>query len=251
MVTAALALAIPLHAFQAEPAFEVVAIRRNVSGEGGGGIAQGRRYQVRNQTVTGVLMGAFLIPPERIIGLPGWTMTERYDINAQAERDFGAGELPAMLRSLLRDRFGFVGRTETRDLAAYALVLARADGRLGPRLRPAAIDCRDAAAVKAARAAASGQPVCSGDARQTRLIFRGLGLRALAQALATPAGRPVIDRTALTGTFDIDLEWAAIGNPDGVAIFTAVQDQLGLRLEDTTAPFQVLVVENIQRPTEN
>lgn len=236
----------------ANPAFEVVSIRRSASPEGGGGSAQGNRYSVRNQTAMGVLMGAYLLPPERIIGGPDWITTERYDIIAQAARDFAPGELQAMLRGMLRDRFNFAGRVETRDVPAFALVLARTDGRLGPGLRRAPVDCRDAEAVKKARASSDGkEPICTGQANSTNIRFRGLSLNALATALAGPAGRLVVNRTGLTGLFDIDLEWVAVNSQDGVSIFTAVQEQLGLKLESTTAPFEVLVIDRIERPTEN
>ena len=203
-------------------------------------------------------MGAYRLPPERIIkgsesiAPTDWIVTERYDIIAQAARDIAPGELPVMLQGLLRDRFNFSGHTETRERPAYALVLARSDGRLGPRLRRVAVDCQDAEAVRQATASAGGKgPVCGGQANSTNISLRGFSLDALARALAGPAGRLVVNRTGIAGAFDIDVNWATVDSQDGVSIFTAVQEQLGLKLESTTAPFDVLVIDRIERPTEN
>jgi len=256
-VLALLTLAISDHGparAQPEPAFEVISIIRNTSGSGaGGGLLPGGVYTANNQTVVGLLMGAYRTTPDRIVGAPGLIETERYDIRARATGDIAPAQLPAMLQGLLRTRFNLRAHPETRPVPVYALVTARPDKTLGPRMQPASVDCADPKAIEAARQQAAGtRIVCGGQTGSGQLLFGGMSANALAQALAAAAGRPVLNQTGLTGRFDIQLEWSPVlGAADGVSIFTAVQEQLGLRLESTSAPMEVLVIDGIDRPTGN
>lgn len=235
----------------AAPEFDVISIRRNVTRTGTGGGVQGARYVANNMTTIGLIMGGYQIGAERVDGAPEWTMVEGYDIVAQAANDIAPGQLPAMLQALLRDRFKLVARRETRELPAYALTPAR-PGVLGPRLKRTAVDCTNAEAVAKARAGAPpGVPVCTGRPNSGRMFLAGFTMNALTQALVVIAGRQVVNATGLDGRFDIELEWGTLDNPDAPSIFTAVQEQLGLRLQPTTAPIELLVVDRIERPSEN
>ena len=192
----------------------------------------------------------------RIVGLPAWTSDERYDVLAKT-----VGELTdfrVLLQALLRDRFSMRSHTEDRLMPAYVLTVLRPDGRLGPRLNPAAVNCDDAEGVQKARAnKAPGVPVCGGTSGRNRIWFSGMRIASLANALSSLLNRPVIDRTALAGRFDLLVEYSAPDIPDPtdaadrVSLFTALQEQLGLRLQPEEVPLNVLVVDSIARPTDN
>ena len=153
------------------------------------------------------------------------------------------------------DRFKLVTRRETRELSTYALVVARGDRSLGPPLKPSAADCPALAAAFKATGARQGpdSPVCG--VKPIRGQFRGIGIRLadLARALAV-SGRPVLDATGLTGSFDFELNWAAddaTNAMNGASLFTSVQEQLGLRLEPRQTPTNIFVIESVERPTPN
>jgi uncharacterized protein (TIGR03435 family) len=152
----------------------------------------------------------------------------------------------------------------------YALVLARADGRLGPALRSSSTDC--AALFAAAKAkgetpapTTNGRPTCGTRTTRGNMMTTGVAMTDLARNLAPFTGRPVVDKTGLSGVFDLDLTWSPEQSPSGpdgtapppasssdvVSLFTAVQEQLGLKLDAQRAPVDVLVIESAQRPVED
>jgi uncharacterized protein (TIGR03435 family) len=166
-----------------------------------------------------------------------------------------------MLRALLKERFKLVVHTEMRDVPMYALVVARGDGRLASQLRRAAIDCE--AAEAAGEVIPTPKPgergLCDSEIGG-EILGRGQRLSALARMLSLFAGRPVIDRTALTGGFDFDLRFPELNTPPagappggdaGTGVFTALQEQLGLKLESTRGPLEFVVIDSVERPTEN
>jgi uncharacterized protein (TIGR03435 family) len=207
----------------------------------------------------------------QLVGLPAWAANERFNIEAKM-----AGEPPRLpgaddpflvaMRALLAERFKLVARRETRELDAYALVRVRQDGRVGPALRPSAQDCRPGA-QNAARGNGgpgvntNGVPLCGiREAAGGRLRAGGTPMSLFALLLSTRLGRAVVDRTGLTGDWDFELTSsdlppgarpaAAADQTDSNApsLFTALQEQLGLKLETTRAPFAVVVVDHIERP---
>ena len=159
-----------------------------------------------------------------------------------------------MLRSLLEDRFRLSAHRETRDLPIYALVLARADGRLGPRLRQTTSDyCAkrlEAAGKAGDTPLAPGGPVCGMRPSVNEITAGALPMNEFARFLALNTGRIVVDRTGLTGVWDFDLKYspdnAPNPDPDRPSIFTALQEQLGLRLQATTGPVEVLVIDRVE-----
>jgi len=268
------------------PTFEVASIKPNVT-DGSAGSARflpGGRFTLSNFTAESLLITAFSgdtfngDPPllrSQIIGLPTWASSSRFDIDAKVSgdprRDIPSlrRQLGPMMRRLLEDRMALKAHMETRALPIYALVVASADGRLGPQLRSTTVDC---AGLELARRAAitNGQPPPSvlqsspTTFSQPCGLRSGLGtssgggipLRNIVAALSNATGRIVVDRTNLLGNFDWKLEWtpaATIGDTsiDRTSIFTAIQDQLGLKLESQREPLPVLVIDHIERPTPN
>ena len=242
-------------------AFEVAAIRRNTSEStgGGGGPRPGGRYRLTNMPVRSLVAVAWNLPGHRVLDGPDWIGVERYDLEATTKESPTREELQGMLRALLRDRFKAVVRVEQRELPVYHLVPARADGTLGPELERTPFNCDDPEARKQAAATIPSRPgrmLCGFASNEGSLDGGGVTMDTLALILASPAGRPVLNRTGLAGGYNLTLKWTpSLGTDappgDAVSIFTAVQEQLGLRLQSGTAPLDVAVIERIERPTEN
>jgi uncharacterized protein (TIGR03435 family) len=213
---------------------------------------QGAEFVARNHVLKTLVAAAYNLSPKAISGGPSWVESEHYDINAKpsgtAHPD--TDEQMAMLRKLLDDRFKLKFHREPKELSVYALTIAKG----GPKLKPA---------------------VPSPEGRQPLVIViypvggaklpaRSATIGDLASVLQRATfDRPVLDQTGLTGRFDFDLEWtpdefqfggavpresAESTHPD---LFTAIQQQLGLRLEATRGPVQTLVIDQVERPTDN
>jgi uncharacterized protein (TIGR03435 family) len=246
--------------------FEAVSIKPNTSGDGRVSLGlRGRRYEGINAPLWMVLTSAFDLGFEvgRLVGVPDWTRTERFDIVGTLPESAGRLQLPQLLEAMLADRFHLAVHREMRDAPIYALVLARADGRLGPRLRKSAVDCQALAARGPAPAPEPARaPACQSQI-DAAILGRGQRLSTLARMLTPFAERTVIDRTGLVGGFDFDLtlpeqnagrrrpgETAAPGanDPSG-GVFTLLQDELGLKLESARAPLEFVVIERVDRPT--
>lgn len=233
-------------------AFEVASIKRNTSPgvKTSLAVAPGGRLTVVGAPVFWLIGGAYGdanggLRPEQVVGAPDWLWSERYDINAVAPAADAVGESPTFIRmrpylqSLLEDRFHLRTHRETRDLPIYALVRAGKDGAPGPGLSRSPIDC-----VKdPAKCGFMGGPV-------GRIRAEALTSDLLMQLLGSATGRVVVDRTGLQGPFAVNLEWSPDqSSPDKPSIFTAVQEQLGLKLESTRGPVGVLVIDRVERPT--
>jgi uncharacterized protein (TIGR03435 family) len=198
-----------------------------------------------------------------VANLPDWTRTEHYDIKARAAN--GVEVFPNMallLRSLLQDRFSFQSHTESRELPTYDLLLTRADRRPGPKMSKATLDCGTRTTATPPPTGANGEPLCEISSGPGRLTVRGYSMARFAQTLTPFVQRPVIDKTDLTGGWNLDvlytpdqpvaLNGAIVPpNPDAPSLFTAVQEQLGLKLEASRGPVDVLVVDRIEKPTED
>lgn len=163
---------------------------------------------------------------------------------------------------LLEDRFKLRTHTENRDVPSYLLVLARADGRFGAQLKRTSTDCSDRQASVAppdlpspptdqcgflvgTRTAGSGFDAVRG--------AKGITMQQLAVQMAGPAGRPVVDRTGLLGSYDVDLRYSIGNNADSLStpIFTALQEQLGLKLEPANASIEFVLIDSVERPSED
>jgi uncharacterized protein (TIGR03435 family) len=198
------------------------------------------------------------------VGVPDWATTERFDIVARSATTSTAEAIRSMLQNLLAERFKLVVRRENRPLDTYVLVLARKDGRLGERLRVTESDCSLPPTARGGRIATpvspAPTPMCGPrPGGPGRLILEGSPMEQFANLLARAAGRTVVDKTGLSGRYDIDLAYApepaaagsnAAPDPDAPSLFTALQEQLGLKLEPSEAPEEVLVVASVERPRE-
>jgi uncharacterized protein (TIGR03435 family) len=180
----------------------------------------------------------------------------RYTIEALAQGNPTDRDYRSMLRSLLEERFGLKTHQEKREIDVYALVPDRADKKLGPKVKPWSGTC---ASGKAPRPEGDpAMPRCMGAFRTPGLVLEGVTMIPLAEMLSTRRpllGRIVQDRTGLAGPYNIELEFDfnAANQPDygGPSIFTALKEQLGLKLEAAKGPLQVLVVESASLPGEN
>ena len=167
------------------------------------------------------------------------------------------GAMFGMLQSLLADRFGLAIRKETRDTPVYVLVRARPDSGLGPRLRESSHGCSKRPAP-GATAPPGAEVACDMEFTRGRISAKGMSMQALTATLQRYVDRLLFDETGLSGDFDADLEWSpevlSADSPppaSGASIFTAVQEQLGLRLESRRVPVDVVIVERAEKPTPN
>jgi uncharacterized protein (TIGR03435 family) len=175
-----------------------------------------------------------------------------------------------MLQDLLEDRFKLRARREKREMPVYALTLARSDGKLGEGLRASSIDCAAMRGRGGRVGAPPGppppgeRPMCGMRMGPNQVLASGVPLVQLTQVLSQLTQRIVVDRTGLTGNFDIDLSFTPDRmpqgspppgvplpsiDPNGPSVFTAVQEQLGLKLESERAPVEVLVIDHVEPPT--
>lgn len=206
--------------------------------------------------------------------LPEWVRSDRFDIQARAAGNPGKDDLRLMMRSLLADRFGLVVHYETREVPVLALVLVKS-GTLGPQLRqhPDDAACPTNPSAESSPTVAGGFPaLCGGILSlpasvpgRLRIGARKVTLPFIADSLgAAPGqGRPLLDQTGLTGTFDFVLEWmpdpqgaqpgtdAAPDPSTALSFEQALRDQLGLKLEARKGPVEMLVVDRIEHPSEN
>ncbi len=263
---------------QSTPTFEVATVKPNISGDADGGIRvqPGGRYAWTNMTLKQLIGTAHGVDRNEIVGGPGWLDADRFDIVAQVEAGVpvldangSPGPLFMMLRALLEDRFQLKVHTESRERPIYALTVLRRDGNVGPGVRASSVDC---AAIQREQAAGTfrrdpDRPVpCAIRAVRGHVDASAIGMPMLANVLSSVVGTRVVDRTGLAGLFDVTLEFrpefqAAFNvepdrgepaaSPDAPAIFTAVQEQLGLRLQSTRGPVDVLVIDRAERPGAN
>jgi uncharacterized protein (TIGR03435 family) len=265
------------------PTFEVASVRPNRSGEPRVRFAlPPGRFTVTNAPLRDIVRQAYQLSDFQLVNLPEWAAEERFDIEATT-RAAGVDEPPMMLgpagpppglrlmlRALLADRFKLAAHLETRELPVYALVLARRNQSLGAAMAHSTLDCAALASALLARAGgppkppAPGQPPrCGMFSVPGRLEGWSVPLDEFAQFLTPLMGRVVIDRTGLAGGFDLTLTFTpqatsqvqAAGSPlsrsdwPGPTLEAALEEQLGLRLESSRSPVDVLVIDTVSRPS--
>jgi bla regulator protein BlaR1 len=231
-------------------------------------IEPGGRITAAQITLKELVWRAYGLQPFQVGGGPEWTTEDRFEVAAKAPDGFTGGveEIRAMLQSLLADRFALSVRAESKEMPVYVLVLARRDGKLGEQLRPSTIDC---AAVRVRRtrmprSKTDADPDCnlsmtlSGATMTARFV--GETMDGIASLLTGPdTQRVVINRTGIEGKFDGALAFTPAplpgfpplpGSDNGTSIFTAVQEQFGLRLQPDRAPVTVLTVVSARKPIE-
>lgn len=243
---------VPPPAAAPRPKFEAVSIRPVESAQQGFTIRTQGGLQAPDVPLMALISLAYDVRDSQIIGAPPWLRSDRYAVIGRAAASPPLPQLQLMLQAMLEERLSLVARREKREVQGYRLVVAR-PGQLGPGLRQGA-EC----SLGAAR---PGGP-CGVRFDGPSIAGRGRTLDNIAGNLVAPTGGSVVNGTGLTGIFDFDLRWtpelehagqpgAAPPSIDAPNIFTAVQEQLGLRLEPTRVPADVLVIDSVQRPSEN
>lgn len=225
------------------PKFEVASVRPHPDRALvlGGAVTGPQRFVRESATVKYLITWAYDLERYRVIGGPEWIQSENYDIVAKSAGPADAKQMKLMVQSLLADRFQVKAHREVRELSVYGLEL----GRNGLK-------------VQAVPAPESENP--------TRMLGIGSDIRSraaslaeLAQLLTNMLDRPVLDKTGIDGRFTYDLGFdpailrggSNLADDSEPSIFTAVQEQLGLKLEPQKAPIEVLVIDQIERPSEN
>jgi uncharacterized protein (TIGR03435 family) len=230
------------------PTYDVATVKPNKTGSGHSHIwEQDNTYRTENVSLKVLLRGAFGVQQDQITGLPPWADSARFDISAKVlepdlkrlEKLTGA-QRRAMLQALYTERFGLKWHYETRVLPGYELVIAKGGQKL---------------------TAASKEEHTGVSVHNTALEATGVPVSRLADVLSDAIQRPVVDKTGLTGNFNYTLKWSPddVGSTDRGAkdadappvLFTALQEQLGLRLQSGKEPVQVVVIDQVQEPTEN
>jgi uncharacterized protein (TIGR03435 family) len=231
--------------------FEVTSVLANKTGEMRVmmRVQPGGAWEATNVTLDSMIRLAYRIQESQLVGGPAWIYSDRFDIVAKSPQGAPGPEFGLRMQSLLAERFNLKLHRETRELPVYALVT---DGTPGPRLTPSPIDCEAWARGRTGQPPTPLQPgerpTCGTTATPGRLTGGSITMSQLAQTLSRYTQRMVLDQTGLTGGFDYDLEF---DEPAGTSIFTALQQQLGLRLEARRAPVDVLVIDSAAQPAAN
>lgn len=252
--------------------FEAASIKLNRSGDVVAGLRRspGGRFEVTNMPLAFLIEFAYQLQNFELQGGPSWMSSDRWDIIAKMAGDPppmtpGTGTPDAIMlatRTLMAERFKLAVHRETREVDVYQLVRANADGRIGPGLRQATVDCL--AIQKAADAAAKGDRLACGLRISIgRIQMGGRSMTLLLNALTAITQRRVVDRTGLTGDWELDITFnpptlppGLVGpppppNPDVASLFTVLQEQLGLKLEPARTPMPVMVVDSVEQPVED
>jgi uncharacterized protein (TIGR03435 family) len=220
----------------------------------------GGRFSATAITLGNLLRIAWRVQSYQVVGAPAWLTTRRYDIVAKVD-DVPPPSQLLLLRALLADRFKLAVHNETREMSRLALVLARSDGRLGPQLTKSSFDCAAYMAGPHPPPEPGRTPPCATRIGPTAMSGKAISMAQLANSLSPFVNRYTVDKTGLAGGFDVELTWTPDPAPPdidtpppsdtGPSIFTAIQEQLGLKLVSEKGPVDVLVVDRVEEPSEN
>ena len=225
----------------------------------------GGTFLASNMTIHDIVAFAHGLQPFEVEGGPDWTREVRFDVTIKTEANvgpvaFGPTQIGLQLaRAVLAERFAFRAHRETRERPMFALVRARPDGALGPRLKRTDTDCAGLARAAGESGApwpprsAQGRILCGLQIQGDTLTAGGYPMSEFQRYLTGQTQRAVIDRTGLPGGWDFELTFAppAVGADvtDVPSLFTALQEQLGLKLDATRGPAEVLVIDRVEPPT--
>ena len=269
----------------ARPTFEVASVKRSAPDAPGVMLGGGRgQYRAVNVPLRVTIANAWNLRDHQIVGAPAWLATDRFDIVAkEADATVTDEQRRLMMQALLADRFKLQARLETREMPLYNLVLLRDDGRMGRELTPTTVDCAALRKARAAGGAAAAAPPrqapnleervpCSRRAffspQAATINSSGMTLDEIAATIGTYADRTVVNRTGLKGEYDLLLKFrpeaggpmgslapplsaAADPSSDLATLGTALQEQLGMKLESARGPVQVLVIQSVSPPVED
>jgi uncharacterized protein (TIGR03435 family) len=242
------------------PAFEVASVKPSTTGNPAWSISYtADSLRATNATLSTLIQSAYGIREDRLVGGPDWVRTARFDVNSKAAQALPREQLRLMAQRLLENRFGVVLTREQRKQEAYALRLARADGRLGPDLRRAADDCLGEVA--------GGDLPTNQLARPTLKSSTGAGptfsgrcttMTSTATGLSHSLGVEIVDQTDLQGRWDFVLAYTPLapavepGQTNLPTVFVAVEEQLGLKLErNARDSVEYVIIAAAHAPTEN
>jgi uncharacterized protein (TIGR03435 family) len=237
--------ATPVHrmAADAHPSFAVATIKpHDPNSRRQGWNVRGDRFIIENQTVTSMMMYAYSIDPHQVAGVPGWADNAAYDVEGITDTPGEANlrQQQEMIQKLLADRFQLKFHREKRELPVYAVRVAKG----GPKLTPAANPGRE-----------HGQRA-SGQGTETTVFFTSASIADFILDMQFFLDRPLVDQTGLTGRYDITLRYthdeAHTTDPNAPpGLFTAVQEQLGLKLDAVKVPIDVYVIDHVEKPSAN
>ena len=235
------------------PAFDVVSIRSLAATARARmpGAQQSRgRFARAAATLRQLVQYAYDVQPSQVTGGPAWTSTSRFHVDARTERTTTPVQMRAMVKQMLAERFALRVHTDVAERPIYRMVVARPDGKLGPSIyRTEDAEC----------GGSDSQP-CDLAVWSGGLTSSGMGLQQLAVALfnrsqSTGVDRPVVDHTGLTGRFGFTLMFSLFASAayesDDPSIFTALREQLGLKLEPARGRVELLVIDSVEQPTPN
>jgi uncharacterized protein (TIGR03435 family) len=257
----------------AAASFDVASVKPNKDGGPSSvRVTPGGTLSVTNNNLRNIIRNAWNITNDQIVGGPDWLDSDRFDITAKASRPFSQDEARGMLKALLAERFGLVTHHEVRDLPVFVLVRARKDGTLGPQMKKSDLDCAAlfasvTAGGKMPERLPNGNLPCGMSVRaaQGQVVGSPASMEQLTRNLVGGVGRIVVDKTELPGYYDFTITFApeSVGgaaaaagplagapaaDPGAPSLFTAMQEQLGLKLEPGREPIQVLVIDRAERP---
>jgi uncharacterized protein (TIGR03435 family) len=243
------------------PSFDVASIKRNTTGDNSADFSAlpGGRLHVRNNAIANVIHNAYGIAGYQVIGAPDWvqSQSESYDIEAKGKDTAGEKDVMLMLQTLLADRFMMRAHFEPREMSAYILTIAKGGSKLSI-LNPE--DCVPFDSTKPDPRSVPnvcGNSLTGGARGDVRWRATHISMPGVTQLLSAVLRGPVIDRTGIKGTFDINLRWSGVDlapsdNPDAPPVFaSAVRETLGLEWKSGRGAVDVLVVEHIERPSSN
>ena len=235
------------------PTFEVASIKRNTSAAEGARVnGNAGRLTIANNTLRNIIRNGWGLQSFQIIGGPDWIDTDRWDIVAKVEAGAERQNMMPMVQNLLADRFKLVTHRETRELPIYALVFARPDHSFGPKLHASSTDCQKEMSAAIARGGPPGPNsplLCGIRSIPGHFQLNAAALNNFARNIAPLVGRQVVDKTGLTGVFDAELTWN--DSEEGPSLFTAIQEQLGLKFDAQRGAVEVLVIDSAERPVED
>jgi uncharacterized protein (TIGR03435 family) len=247
--------------------FDVVSIKRNTDEQAGGGMRTlpDGTFIMTNQPISSVIRSTATVPVREVEGLPDWAMRERYDITAKPPAGSTSQQRTAMWQAMFAERMNYSGHIEQRERDTFALVMAREDRQLGPQLKPSALDCSprppgSPPPPPPTFTAGDAAGRCGGMFGNGMIVSGGIALDSLVVSLSGLAGRQIINRTGLQGFYALTLKYSTPRARPGAEpppvdeapeIFTALQEQLGLKLQPEKSVLPILVVDRIERPTEN
>jgi uncharacterized protein (TIGR03435 family) len=233
--------------------FEVASIKRDLSGERNGMFTMVPACHLERRTLRDLVIFAWRVNDFQVTGAPAWVESDRYNIDAKAEgppsfsQDYVTLQY-RRLQTLLRDRFNLTIHRETKELPVYELTVAKG----GPKLQSPNCLQREPGDFTIAPGRYCG--LVGGSMASGRLQASGTTMANLARSLSHMLSRMVVDRTGITGEFDLRLTFAP-DKPDvpdlAPDIFIAMQEQLGLKLESTKGPVELLVIDHVEKPDAN